>query len=172
MLAIFSVPLSSFVKLKRNNIPWVNGPWGKARLTFAYRGGTSELTGHSQRLDSPTWTTMNRGCSMTLASSNWENRQFSVTSASVCNGTLTSTDCATVSKRVIWACHPTLLKFSPTLHQNTQYSGGNTHNNDDQRGREDLIGHILRQIWKKALDVPRLYRLLEFIGKLAFSGHP
>jgi hypothetical protein len=128
MLAIFNVPLSSFVKLKRNNIPWVNGPCGKARLTFAYRGGASELTDHSQRLDPPAWTAMNKGRSMTLASSNWENRQFSVTSPSFCNGIPTSTDCAAVSKRVIWACHPTLLNFSPTLHQNTQYSGGATTN--------------------------------------------
>ena len=42
---------------------------------------------------------------------------------------------------------------------------------DDERGREDFVGHVLRQVRKDAINILRLNRLPEFFSKLAFSGH-
>ena len=67
--------------------------------------------------------------------------------------------------------HSALDTFLPTLHQGTQYPGGTTHKNDNERGRKNFIGHIFRQVGRKFIDVPRLKRLPELFNELAFGGH-
>lgn len=83
----------------------------------------------------------------------------------------TLTDCTAVSIPVIWPIHSALVNFLPTLQHSAQYSGSVSLENNDERGRKKVIGRVLRQVGNEDVYVPRLHRLLEFFGNLAFGGH-
>jgi len=84
---------------------------------------------------------------------------------------LTLMDCTAVSIPVIWPIHSALVSFLPTLDNGAQYSGSVTLENDNERGRKKVIGHIPRQVGNNDVDAPRLHRLHEFLNNLAFGGH-
>jgi len=71
MLAIFKEPFDSLVYWKANVIPWVNwSPDGNVVVTFTCHGSEMSPRMKFLKVRSLAWKKMNKGCSMTLVSSN------------------------------------------------------------------------------------------------------
>ena len=87
------------------------------------------------------------------------------------NDFLTLADSMIVNMPFSWVIHSFFPCLPPTLCQSVGEFRKAVHDNGDLRGREELIGHTIRQVGTEDLKVLRFKRLLELIGKLAFSGH-
>ena len=70
-----------------------------------------------------------------------------------------------------WVIHSFFPCLPPTLCQSVCELWKAVYGNGDLRGREELVGHTISQVWTEDLDVLRFERLLEFVGKLAFGRH-
>lgn len=89
----------------------------------------------------------------------------------LCDGVLTLADCTVVSIPAIWASHSALFSFLPILHHGDQYSGSVNRESDNERGRKEIVGHIVSQVGNEDINFLRLHRLLEFFDKLTFGRH-
>ena len=100
-----------------------------------------------------------------------EGRQSSVGFVPFHNNFLTLADSMIANMPFSWVIQSFFPCLPPTLCQSVGEFRKAVHDNGDLRGREELVGHTLRQVGAEDLEVLRFKRLLEFIGKLAFSGH-
>ena len=70
-----------------------------------------------------------------------------------------------------WVIQSLFPFLNPTLCQSVCEFWEAVYDNGDLRGREELVGHTIRQVGTEDLEILRFKRLLEFIGKLAFGRH-
>ena len=67
--------------------------------------------------------------------------------------------------------HSAPVNFLPTLSRNNQYLRSTTPGDDNERGRKNVTGRVLRHALGEDAEVLSLHRLLELLNNLAFWGH-